>query len=180
MRSRQDIKDALSGYCLSVRQLILHPTEFFAVKREPTYGEELLASAPAIALFILGLLLTGENLWLAPIYVLAAYAGIAAWATALKYIIIVFGEKRRFGETLQIASGSSLALAIAWIPQYGLPLAYLLVGFWSYKGLIGAFKMHSGAALAATFLPVVILGLCGNVFGFVFLWLASLTTIFSR
>src|SRR5262249_14390976 len=110
----------------------------------------------------------------------AAYAGLGLWTVALKYVLVAFGEKRSFEEALHVSSCAAAPLIVGWIPLVGLPLMYVLVSLFTFLGLVFHFKMDKGAATAAITLPVVVLGFGGALLSLMFLWLASLSTLFAK
>lgn len=175
-----EFKNILSDYLEAARFLLLHPGQFFA--QAPVlsdYKAQLLSAWPPVLVFAVGMASMHRPFWLGILDGLMAYIGIVVWAIAIKYTVVFFGERRSFHEALHVASCAALALALAWLPVVGLPAAYMLIGFWTYHGLTGYFKMNSGAALAAVALPVVVVGFGGVLLSFLFLWIASLTTIFN-
>lgn len=177
----QDLAGNLTAYLGALKLLALNPATFFAeVKRLPDYKAQAWFALPQVAVFALGLgVLSGKPVLIA-LYSAGAYAGIAVWTVVLRYVLRFFGEQRGFDETAHIVTCSTLPFFIGWIPVVGGPLLYLGVGFYCYVGLTAGLKMNQGAALAAIALPVVLSGFLGALFSFVFLWIASLSTIFSR
>ena len=169
------------GYLSAMRFLLIKPHAFFAEYPPlPDYRQQLLFILPPACVFAAGMAWQQASPWWALAYLPAAYAGVALWAVILKYVLVAFGEKRSFREVLHVSACSSVPLLVGWIPHFGLPALYLLVGLLTFLGLVFHFKMHSGAALAAVALPVVVAGFGGGILSFIFLWLASLSTIFAR
>lgn len=164
-----------------MRFLLSKPHKFFAEYPSLTdYRQQLLFVLPPVCVFAAGMAWQRGSPWWTLAYLPGAYAGWALWGIILKYVLAVFGEKRSFREVLHVSACSWVPLLVGWVPHFGLPALYLLVGLFTFLGLVFHFRMHSGAALAAVALPVVVAGFGGGILSFIFLWLASLSTIFAR
>jgi hypothetical protein len=133
---------------------------------------------PAVLIYALCEAFLRHATWWTLIYMIGAYLSLSLWTAATKYILVFFGEKRSWQEVLHITSCAFIALVLAAIPVVGEAIAVLLIGFWTYEGLVYGFKMNRGAATAAVALPVVICGFIGSILSFIFVGLASLSTLF--
>jgi len=164
-----------------MRLLLLKPQEFFADTLPlKNYKEKLLFVLPPALVFAVGMAFQTSNPLAVVLYLVGAYAGLGLWTVALKYVLVVFGEKRTFEDALHISSCAAAPLAVGWIPLVGIPVMYVLVSLFTFFGLVFYFKMDKGAATAALTLPVVVLGFGGAVLSMVFLWLASISTLFTK
>ena len=164
-----------------MKLLVTKPADFFA-EAEPaaSYKPMLLFVVPPVLIFSAGTAVLSRSwLNLATSLALASIC-LALWTAALKFGVLIFGEKRSWVEALQISACASLPVALGWIPYVGLPAAAVGTGYLSYLGLVHHFKMNQGAAMAAVSLPVVICGLGGTVLSFLLLALASISTMFSH
>jgi hypothetical protein len=168
-----NVKDFVVEYCDGVRTLLTNPAEFFSQSGSlPGYQVKLLFALPPILVYSIAESILQKNPWLSILYFVAAYAYIGIWMTALKFVLVVFGEKRTFDETLYISASASFVFLIAWIPNCGAPIAALGAGLWTVFGLTHGFKMNNGAAVAAVALPAVVTGVAGMAFT----WLLVLLT----
>jgi hypothetical protein len=180
MSEIEHLKGVIVDYLSSLKSLVSNPKDFFGeMGPVPDYKVGLTFALPPVLVYAIAESVQKENPYLFPLYCLAAYGEIAFWMVALKYVLIPFGERRSFKETLQIAAPVSFVFSIAWIPYVGAPLAVVAAGLWTVLGLTYGFKMNSGAALTAVTLPVVVAGVLGALLSFVFIFLASLSRVFS-
>ena len=181
MAGQAELAGALKAHLEAVKLLAIKPGQFFQeVAPLPSYQAQALFVLPQVLVYVGGqAALSARPLVTGLLAAAGSYAGIALWTVVLRYTLRFFGERRSFFEVAHIATCSTLPLVLGWIPLAGAPLLCFGVGFYTYQGLTGAFKMNQGAAMAAVALPVVVSGLVGVLFSFVFLWLASLSTIFA-
>lgn len=180
MSEFEQLKDTVVEYCQAIQMLVTNPGEFFAQSGAlPGYRTKFLFALPPVLVYAVAESVVHKNPLLAPLYILSAYAEIAVWMVTLKFVIVLFGESRTFEETLTIASSVALVFLIAWIPVAGPPLAVLGAGIFTVFGLTHNFKMHSGAALTAVALPVVVTGIVGAALSFVLIFLSSIFQTFA-
>ncbi len=165
-----------------MRLLLLKPHEFFATMPPlENRKQKLLFALPPALVFSVGMAWQAGNALWAILYLGAAFAGIGLLALALKYVLVVFGENRSFEDALHISScAAPVPLLVGWIPVVGMPAMYVLVSLFTFLGLVFHLQMNKGAATAAVTLPVVVLGFGGALLSLVFLWLASISTIFAK
>ena len=181
MGASDQLKATVVEYISAMRLLLLKPSEFFAgMPPLANYKQKLLFVLPVALVFALGMAWQAGSPWWVLAYLLEAYAGLGLWTVALKYVLVVFGEQRTFEDALHISSCAAVPLMIGWIPLVGLPAMYVLASLFTFLGLVFYFKMDKGAATAAVTLPVVVVGFGGAVLSMLFLWLASLSTMFIR
>jgi hypothetical protein len=175
------IKQIALDYLTAVRTLALHPRRYFEESKPlPDMKLQFLAAVPPVVLYAAATAILNKTTIQGLAYVVGGYTAIVVWTAVLKYILIPFGEKRSMEDLLHIATSASMAFLVAWIPVAGPPIAVLLAGFWSFSGLVHYLKMNSGAAIAAVALPIVICGALGSILSFIFLGLASISTLFAR
>jgi len=173
------LKDTAVEYGAAMRLLLTAPGEFFAGGRGmPGCRRKLVFALPPVLVYAAATGAVLHNAIWTPVYLVAAYAYIGVWALTLRYVLVPFGEKRSFEEALYIAVCASPAFLIAWVPVVGGPVAALAAGLLTILGLVHRFKMHGGAALAVVTLPVVLVGLSSVFLSFIFMALASLSSIF--
>lgn len=172
--------DGFLEYLHAVKLLIAQPQEFFKQSGIlPEYRAKLLFALPPILIYGVAQAALHRNPFLIPLHVAASYVEILVWMAALRLVLLMFGERRSFDETLLIAATSAIVFLVAWIPVAGAPLAVIAAGALSVQGLTHSFKMNNGAALAAVALPVVVTGLVGAVLSWIFILLASFFQIFA-
>lgn len=179
MSGTVDFKVSVGEYVHAVRSLFTEPTEFFEkAAAPPDFRLLLLFALPPVLIYAVVQGLVVKNPLLIPLYLIAAYAEIGVWMVALKYVVILFGERRTFNETLFIAVSAANVFAVAWIPVAGAPLAVLGAGALTMLGLMHGFKMHYGAALTAVALPLVVTGIVGGLLSWLLILVSSVLTVF--
>lgn len=182
MTQSDQLKELAVEYLSAMRLLLIKPQEFFATMPplEDRKQKMLFALPPALVFSVGMAWQLGNALW-ALLFLPLAFGSIWLIAVALKYVLPVLGESRSLDELLHISSCAAPApLLVGWIPVVGLPAMYVLATLFTFLGLVFNFKMNKGAATIAVTLPVVALGFGGGILSMLFIWLASISTIFVR
>jgi hypothetical protein len=151
---------SVKKYWLLLKELTMHPERFYANRKPQTEWKVMsMYVLPSAIVLALAAGLIQRNWVMGLAHFASAYLGLALLTVIERYIIMFFGEKRSFEETADLICTTAPALILGCIPQYGLPMALLLSGYWNYRGLVRQFKMDPNAALAAVGLPITLTGL---------------------
>lgn len=179
MQAKKTPQKLVSDYLSDLKSIILSPAGFFKVlEPAPDWRLDAVWAIPPIFVFANLMAAWKVNPFLILFWVPAAFLSLSFWFFVLKRVLDAFGENHSYAEMAAIGSRTSPAFFLGWIPEYGLILSFLLIAFWTYKALLHRFKMDKGAAVAAVAMPVVICGMFGMIFSYIFIWLASISTLF--
>ncbi len=144
-------------YWHNLQQLIIRPDQFYLTRKpSANWRLRLLSCLPPILLSASLFALIAGKPWLASIYIVGAYAGIGILIVMERYVLRIFDQRKSFSEMVDVVATTAPAFVLGWIPQYGVPLVCLAVGYWNWLALSRQFKLEPGPALLGTALPVVI------------------------
>lgn len=145
---------------------------------QPPLKQSLLLLIPPAFVCSLGLWLITSNPMMSCIRGIGGIAGLALWAFIEKYTIRFLSHNVSYRQIFYLVAWAGQAMVLAWIPYVGEPMFMIISGFWCYKAFKHSLKIQEGAALTAVGGPVILICLTAVTLAFVFLWIASLTTVF--